>query len=204
MEIASSHAARHPLQWGVDKEELRRRLEFPHGAALFHRVLEALLASYRLFVREDRVRAGTPEHAVPSTLGRALSALNDAARGAGVTFPSREEAQRAWLGTEPFAEAANWLRDAGEWVDMGSGWMHREAFERAVEALRALFAKQPTISVADFKDALGITRKHAIPLLEAFDRDRLTARRGDLRVAGPGLAKPRSPHSPPENPRALF
>ncbi|MCI0453301.1 MAG: SelB C-terminal domain-containing protein, partial [Candidatus Latescibacteria bacterium] len=50
-----------------------------------------------------------------------------------------------------------------------------------------------------FKNALGVTRKHAIPLLEYFDRQRLTVRRGDLRIAGPGLASARSPHSPPEN-----
>jgi selenocysteine-specific elongation factor len=203
MEIAIAHTSRHPLQWGIDKEELRRRLEFPHGAALFHRVLEGLSASQAVFVREDRVRAGSPEHVIAPALAHALSLLNETVRTAGITFLSREEAERAWSGAEPFADAARWLRDAGEWVDVGPGWMHREAFNRSVNAVRALFAKQPAISVAEFKDALGVTRKHAIPVLEAFDQGRLTVRRGDLRVPGPGLAAPRSPHSPPENPRAL-
>ncbi len=204
IEIATAHTSRHPLQWGIDKEELRRRLAFPHGAAVFHRVLEQLSSAHALFVREDRVRAGSPEHAIPLALANALASLNATVRAAGVAFPSRDEAERAWTGSEPFADAARWLRDAGEWVDVGTGWMHREAFERAVDAARALFARQPSISVGDFKDALGITRKHAIPMLEAFDQARLTVRRGDLRVAGPGLASPRSPHSPPENPGALL
>ena len=201
--MAIAHTSRHPLQWGIDKEELRRRLEFPHGAALFHRVLEKLSASHAVFVREDRVRAGSLEPVIPPTLARALSSLNETVRTAGIAFPSRDEAERAWSGAEPFADAARWLRDAGEWVDVGPGWMHREAFERLVDAVRALFAKQPAISVAEFKDALGITRKHAIPVLEFFDQGRLTVRRGDLRVPGPGLAAPRSPHSPPENPGSL-
>lgn len=204
VDAASAHTDRHPLQWGIDKEELRRRLEFPHPAALFHRVLETLSATHPLFVKEDRVRAGSAEHAVPMELAHALMKLNEAVRAAGVTFLSRDEAQKAWSGREPFAEAARWLRDAGEWIEIGeAGWMHREALARGVEAARDLFLRQSSMSVADFKDALGISRKHAIPLLEYFDQRRLTVRKGDSRVAGPGLGTPRSAHSSPENPREL-
>lgn len=38
------------------------------------------------------------------------------------------------------------------------------------------------LSVADFKDLTGLTRKYAIPLLEYLDRERLTRREGDERV----------------------
>jgi selenocysteine-specific elongation factor len=199
MEIAAGHTARHPLQWGIDKEELRRRLAFPHAAALFNRVLDALAETNALFIREDRVRASTPELVVPAPLARSLSSLNDVIRSAGVAFPSRDDAERAWSGSEPFADAAKWLRDAGEWIDLGTGWIHREAFARALDSVRALFAKQPTVSVADVKDVLGITRKHAIPVLEYFDQTRVTVRRGDLRVPGPGLPAPLSTPGAPEN-----
>src|SRR4030095_7131195 len=82
IEIASAHEARHALQWGIDKEELRRRLEFPHGAAIFQRVLEVIVRSHPLFVREDRVRAGSPERALPPDLVAALGALNSRVREA--------------------------------------------------------------------------------------------------------------------------
>jgi selenocysteine-specific elongation factor len=36
-------------------------------------------------------------------------------------------------------------------------------------------------TVSAFKDALGISRKHAVPLLEWMDRQGLTVRQGDLR-----------------------
>jgi selenocysteine-specific elongation factor len=38
------------------------------------------------------------------------------------------------------------------------------------------------ISASEFRDLLGITRKHAIPLLEYFDTARVTFRVGDKRV----------------------
>jgi len=152
-----------------------------------------LAGSHALLVREDRVRAQSPERAVPADLARALAALNDRVRVAGLAFPLRDEAERTWTRPEPFVDAARWFRDSGEWIDIGdAGWMHREPFDQAVEALRRRFLSQPAISVADVKECLKITRKHAIPLLECFDRRRLTVRRGDVRVAGPGLGKPQT------------
>ena len=38
------------------------------------------------------------------------------------------------------------------------------------------------IDVATFKDLAGVSRKYAIPLLEYFDRERVTRRAGDKRV----------------------
>jgi selenocysteine-specific elongation factor len=43
-------------------------------------------------------------------------------------------------------------------------------------------AKGRTMSVGDFRDLLGLTRKNLIPLLEHLDRRRLTRRVGDARV----------------------
>jgi len=37
------------------------------------------------------------------------------------------------------------------------------------------------IDVAKFKEIAGVSRKYAIPLLEFFDREKVTVRRGDRR-----------------------
>jgi selenocysteine-specific elongation factor len=59
---------------------------------------------------------------------------------------------------------------------------HRTALAR----LRALLAERKTrtsrLDVAAFKEMTGVTRKYAIPLLEYFDRERVTRREGDARV----------------------
>jgi selenocysteine-specific elongation factor len=38
------------------------------------------------------------------------------------------------------------------------------------------------IDVAGFKDLAGVSRKYAIPLLEYFDREKVTRRAGDKRI----------------------
>jgi selenocysteine-specific elongation factor len=184
MEIALAHTARNPLQWGIDKEELRQRLAFPHGVGTFNRVIETLGATHALFARENRVRAGTPELDLPPALAKAVGELRERVRSAGVTFPSRDELAAAWRGTDRFADALQILRDRGDVVEVGDGLAHPEAIARALAALRELFASREEISVGDFKDAMGITRKHAIPLLEYFDARQVTVRRGNNRALG--------------------
>ena len=43
------------------------------------------------------------------------------------------------------------------------------------------------MTVAQVRDALGTTRKHALPLLAELDGRGITRRRGDVRIAGPKL-----------------
>jgi selenocysteine-specific elongation factor len=50
--------------------------------------------------------------------------------------------------------------------------------ELAESALRTL----PEITVSAFREKIGTSRKYAIPLLEYFDRQGITLRRGDVRV----------------------
>jgi selenocysteine-specific elongation factor len=53
-----------------------------------------------------------------------------------------------------------------------------------VEKLRASTTSLPDrlIDVPSFKDIAGVSRKYAIPLLEYFDQQKITARRGDKRL----------------------
>ena len=51
---------------------------------------------------------------------------------------------------------------------------------RAPEVMGA--SDDRTIDVPKFKDIAGVSRKFAIPLLEYFDREKVTLRVGDKRV----------------------
>jgi selenocysteine-specific elongation factor len=58
------------------------------------------------------------------------------------------------------------------------------SLEKLKEAIRAYAAttEDRLIDVAKFKEIAGVSRKYAIPLLEHFDRTRVTMRAGDKRV----------------------
>lgn len=48
-------------------------------------------------------------------------------------------------------------------------------------ALRARLETEGRITVSEFRDIIGTSRKYALPLLEYFDRARVTVRQGDVR-----------------------
>ena len=59
---------------------------------------------------------------------------------------------------------------------------HAGALAGMIASLPERFPSGTRFSVPEFKDWAGITRKHAIPLLEHLDRIRVTRREGDSRI----------------------
>jgi selenocysteine-specific elongation factor len=185
-DLAGAHQARFPLQWGMDKEELRQKTRFPHGAAVFNKVLEKLRDYRPVFVQGNRVRSGSVEMVMPESVLDDITALLEEIRAAGVTFPGRAALERGWRSAHRFADALQYLKDRGDIVEVGDdGVIHKDALAKCVDELRRLFERQDEVSVADLKNVLGVTRKHAIPLLEALDAKRVTKRAGNNRVKGP-------------------
>ncbi len=86
------------------------------------------------------------------------------------------------------------LATRGDLVHADGVWYAASAVEAAAECVARLLDDQPDgVTVAQIREALGTTRKYALPLVGYLDRTGVTRRRGDLRIAGPRL-----PQLPPE------
>lgn len=63
---------------------------------------------------------------------------------------------------------------------------HRDTLDDLAPVLAQLESLYPTgFTVSQLRETLGITRKHAVPLVACLDRAGYTVRRGDVRVRGP-------------------
>jgi selenocysteine-specific elongation factor len=149
-----------------------------HPAAAGNEVVEALVAEGRLLADGPAVRL--PGHA--ERLDPAQLALRDrverAVGEAGVGLLG--DAALAELGADRKATAL--LVRMGVLVAVGpAGYLGRSTLEQAVETLRRSFPDGRPFAVTEAKEALGTTRRTAIPLLEHLDRTGVTVRLGDLR-----------------------
>ncbi len=80
------------------------------------------------------------------------------------------------------------LQQRGLLFERDDLWFHHLAIDQAQAAARELLAGHSEgFTLSQFRDALGITRKHAVPLASELDSRGITRRRGDLRIAGPRL-----------------
>jgi selenocysteine-specific elongation factor len=59
---------------------------------------------------------------------------------------------------------------------------HKDHLVPAIDKIRSHFKDSDKLGVGDLKTLLGVSRKHAVPLLEYFDKISLTIRVGDHRV----------------------
>ena len=97
------------------------------------------------------------------------------------------EAELAEAGYTPIQvkdpELARFLEDEGRLVRVGDGLaIGTKAYEQAKRALVEECERAGKITLARFRDLLGISRRPAQLLLERFDADGLTRRIGDERV----------------------
>jgi selenocysteine-specific elongation factor len=104
-------------------------------------------------------------------------------RSAGLAAPSvREAAQQLRIGEAEIRRLITLLIRDKTLLRMGSddAFVHAGALRELAGRLSAMKGK--TIDVAAFKALTGLTRKHAIPLLEYLDRERITRKQGDVRI----------------------
>jgi len=105
--------------------------------------------------------------------------------------PSEQEVMQSLPESAAAAEVFQWLLRTGELVKIEEGlYLHRDTIAAAEGLLRTHLAQHPTMTVSEFRDLTGSSRKYVVPLLEYFDTKRITRRVGDARVLLGQRAKP--------------
>ena len=157
--VVKEHTAAHPLESGLPAEAARRALQLPD-----RRLLDALARAVPGLVAEGgRIRAAGARPAFPPAATAGLARLRE--RLAGAPFAAAEAAELAALGlTSPVLAAA---ARAGLLLRLSDTvYLLPDALDEAVRRLAPLPA---TFTLSEARQALGTTRRVAVPLLEALD-----------------------------------
>jgi selenocysteine-specific elongation factor len=193
VEEVEAHHRREPLSRGLARETLRERV-FTHAAPeLFRAALKSAEGEVSLVAERELVRASGHSLELSPADAAVRERLESVYRDAALEAPTLEEAfARAGDGggggvrREHLRKILQLLLDSGALVRVREDLLfHREALERLTAALHdyaAARAPERLIDVAAFKELSGVSRKYAIPLLEYFDRQRVTRRAGDRRI----------------------
>ncbi|HEY3281720.1 MAG TPA: selenocysteine-specific translation elongation factor [Armatimonadota bacterium] len=172
-----------PLRAGLSREELKSRVAPKLEAKLWIALLEAWSARGEL--RLTGAVVGLPGHEVAFTPAQseAAAVLEERYRAAGFDPPAEDAALSALpTGAQPLEVLAA-LIDQGTLVHIAPGlYLHRDAYDTALAALRELAAAHGSVTVGLMRDAVGSSRKVIVPLMEHFDTLGITRRVGDSRV----------------------
>ncbi|MGI8515714.1 MAG: selenocysteine-specific translation elongation factor [Acidimicrobiia bacterium] len=158
------HHQSRPLEEGLSLGRLASLLEVDEPLA---RTIVALTASLELRGSAVAARGSAPQE-IDERWQSLATTLQTAAP------PTLDE-----LGVD--SELIRRLLRDGQLVRVADNLVYLPAsLEEVIATVRAIDAP---FTVSEFRRLLGITRKHAVPLLEYFDREGITLRTGDQRTA---------------------
>lgn len=174
----------YPLRPGASKEEIRSR----HFAALPAKIFNALLQNWEgegvIRIRGQSVALAGYEPSLSGEQQRWVDIIRQRYREGGLQPPD-EMALEEELGIKAGEreELLNFCQQQGWLVKVGEGlYFSREVVEKARQVITKYLQEHEAISIAEVREQLGGSRKYILPLLEYFDREKITRRVGDKRV----------------------
>ena len=191
-ELVAAYHAEHQHDRGIRIETLRQKLGVRAGPLAADEAIR--LAARKsdddatLVLQGDTARLssffdgakrdGPPDKTLSALREAALKGMGEHAITELLVLPPKEV--RAVL--------AKLVRD-GAAISAGGQWFDKSSVDALREKVVAHLLTKPGITIAEFKDLSGLGRKQAIPLLEVFDREGVTLRKGDDRERGPRVTE---------------
>jgi len=182
-EIKAYHK-RFPLREGHPKEELRTRAGKFIDSKLFNKAIRDLEHEGHIVVEQENIRRA--DHSV--NLKGKLEDLRENIAGiyleSKLTPPSTKEIMERF--SDRKTETVNVLNvmfNEGILIKINEDmYYHKQFIDTLRKDYKEFLLKNKESTPATFRDMTGLSRKYIIPLMEYFDKTKLTIRVGDHRV----------------------
>lgn len=172
-----------PLKPGVQKEELKSKLPMHYDPKLFSNALQAMLKARTVIQEEDIVRLAGHTVSLGVDQQTLRNRILSIYKQDGL-MPKYFKEVVAQLKTDPDQadQVMNLLVDEGLIIKVKEDlFYHHQHISQLHDRLVDHLSSHGEISTPQFKDMTGASRKYVIPLIEYFDRIKLTIRIGDIR-----------------------
>ena len=187
--LEAYHVA-NPLHAGMKLAELRQKLLPGTDLAVADSLLAELAAEGRIKRVADRYAMA--EFTVHFT--KRQNAIRDKLmqiyRQADLEVPGADEVYSMFLPKEKedCKQVLESLISSGQLVMLTPQlYYHYQTYQHVLEQTKAFFAEKEELTLAEFRDMLGTSRKYALAVLEYYDRNKMTKKDGDIRRAGATL-----------------
>jgi selenocysteine-specific elongation factor len=169
---------KNPLKPGMLKEELRAKFNVEP------RLFGNLLASMKdIIIEKEMVRLAIFRAAFSGVDEALKSKIAGLIEKGGFQPPSKEElSQSLKLDQKHLSDILGLMTKEGSLMRISDSMsITASIYDKMIASLKNFFSKKPEMTVAEFRDVLGTSRKYALPFLEYLDTHKITLRVGDVR-----------------------
>jgi len=185
--LAQYHKS-NPLETGPSRAAFSgmRRRRIPDE--IYESVLHALVDSEDVAFEGDKLRLKSHKPSASGVDKKALDSVEQLLKNAGNTPPTIAEiSQKLGRDKKDMSALLKHMMETGLVCKVSDElYFHHAVIAEIKSKLVEHLSRHDGIEPVDFKDMVGVSRKFAIPLLEYFDRERLTMRVGNRRVLRQG------------------
>jgi selenocysteine-specific elongation factor len=180
-EIKEYHR-REPLHAGVSREQIRERIFAALAPEIFKLAIDRLVSEKLVVADRDILRLASHQIALTGEDEQVKNRLEAKIKTAGFQALTYEEVAREFqIDPAKLRKIYQLLLNQQRLVKVGDFVFHHETIDELIGRIKIQKTKSAKLDVATFKDMTGLSRKHAIPLLEYLDQRRITRRVGNDR-----------------------
>jgi selenocysteine-specific elongation factor len=178
------HHRQKPLSPGIPRARLKGYLPTEFGQRDYDSLLENLQSAKKILVSNNFVTLFNFEAQPSPAEQKQLDSLLKIYRDSFLQPPSvKDVLEKTKVPLTRKDEYYNFLQNAGLLVKVSEElYFSREAYQEALDMLRRHFASHEKMTLAEFRDITGSSRKFVQALLEHFDQAKYTRRIEDHRV----------------------
>ncbi len=174
-----------PLKNGLAMEEIRSQLKPPVDQRLFQYIINSLVKGNLIVQEGAEVRLSGHEVTLQIDEQEVREKIGGLYKEAGLKPPNLKDvlALFAEIPEKQIRQVIDLLLRNGTLVKVNEAlFFHAEALAQLAGRIQEYIREQGEIDAPRFKDLTGLSRKFSIPLLEYFDKIKLTIRVGDKRI----------------------
>lgn len=185
LQTLAAHHAAHPLRTGMPRGELRGKALAALDPRTASVILSHLADDGDIQTNGEWVALAGFRPQLSGDLADVAERMVHRVQSAGLQPPPIEQVatDAGFVGSAPDREELlAYLVQSGRLVRIDATLYYAsDPLQEAIRLVRASLDAHPTLTIAELRDLLGITRKYAVPLAEHLDRIGVTRRTGDVR-----------------------
>ncbi|MCE5195028.1 MAG: selenocysteine-specific translation elongation factor [Nitrospiraceae bacterium] len=169
---------KNPLRQGISKEEVRLQLKVEQ------KTFNAILSSMpEIAIEKDILRIGSFNVSLSDAEVKTKKKILAALEQSGFQPPSKDElSKNLLLPLKQLDDILKLMTKEKSVVRINdSFYITADAYNKMLDALKDFYSKKKEMTLAEFRDILGTTRKYAVPFVEYLDSSKVTLRIGDVR-----------------------
>ena len=174
-----------PLREGMKKEEFRGKLVRCDDIAIVDKLIDSLVNRKVLKIVNGCVALADFEVQANDNQQELMGKIEAVLKNAGIAVPSVAEVQQMFPKEKNFKQVLEALINTGRLVRVEDKiCLHWDVYADCYEKSRQYIQEHGQMTLAEFRDMMGTSRKYAMAILEYWDRRGITKKVGDARVLG--------------------